>query len=584
MADRGPFERIFNVDNPEGTPFGAMLGTVGQVAGFKTAGERAQDAQGQALSQMSAEVSAGATPQQALLNFLKSPQGQEAFSRGMTVDIANKFMQAVNTTPTVGAVGPGQTPVITRPGQPGVEYGQQTPTTEQATARTIAPTKEVGPGVSLAQQPQGQYGFQTGPAAPTTEQSTSRTIAPTVGVGPGVTLAQQPQGEYGYKPGFNNKTTESQSFDNLKQYAQLPPNVLADIAKLNMLPADQRDSELKRLTDTAVQNGSIGQEVADKLRTGYYGGNGVIRMIPKLNRVGEEIGTTILDMGANNGRGASMEVLNNGYSPTGGATPAPGSPAAATAGSPPRTNKSLMFFGTGLPANILAPLGQVVRGTLGVDIPIGGSEAASDNIRNLTALQTSLIQMAKEGGGLGVPARVISAATNMGPQSSTWGDPKTAVSHAIDLHAQLSDEMSKDTAKLNDIQASKQEKHRAEQRITAYQQIMSQLPPLSEMTMLQKDMATGGPITRANEVSVGNVGRAAIQAATAGGKKVGKNVDQATGTDQPAGGDRFSKLSNQSFLGIDPQKLAPADLGNYYQEVQRRQAISQRKPKQGAAK
>lgn len=591
MADRSPFERIFNVDNPEATPFGAMLGTVGQIAGNKTTGEIAQDAQAKALSQMSSEVSAGATPQQALLNFLKSPQGQEAFSKGMTVDIANRFMQAVNPTPTVGAVGPGQTPVITRPGQAGVEFGQQTPTTEQATARTIAPTLQVGPGNSLAQQPQGGYGYQTGPAAPTTEESTSRTIAPTVGVGPGTTLAQQPKGGYGYTPGFNNKPTEAQNFDNLKQYAQLPPNVLADIAKVNMLPPDQRDSELKRLTDAAVQNGSMAQEVADKLRTGYYGGQGVIRMIPKLNRVGEEIGTTILDMGANNGRGASMDVYNQGLNAPGAPPATPGSPAAAvqsTSGPQPRTNKALMFFGTGLPANVLAPLGQMVRGTLGVDIPLPGSEDATNNIRNLGALQTSLVQMAKEGAGLSVPGRVIAAAQSMGPEASTWSDPKTAVAHAIDLHAQLTEQMGIDTQRLNDIQVSKEEKHAAEKRIVAYQHILSQLPSLPEMTSLQKDMQEGGPVTRANEVSVGNVGRAAVQAVTSGSKKVGPAVDQTLGGppgEQPtsAGGDRFSKLSNQSFLGIDPKKLAPQDLGNYYQEVQRRQSLSQRK-KQGAAK
>lgn len=586
MADRSPFERIFNPDNPEATPFGAMLGTIGQMGGVKTSTEIAQDAQSQALSQMSSLVQAGATPQQALMTFLKSPQGQDAFSKGMTVDIATKFMQSINPQPQVGSVSPGATPVITRPGQAGVEMGQPTATTEQSTARTVAPTLQVGPGSSLAQQPQGGYGYNVGPAAPTTDQSTARTIAPVTQASPGAMVLQQPQGQYGYQPVQQNKTTEAQTFDNLKTYAQLPPNVLGEIAKLNMLPPDQRDSEMTRITREAVQNGSMGQEVADKLRTGYYGGQGVIRVIPKYNRVGDEIGNTILDMGANNGKGASIDVLNNGMQPPNPQAP-PGSPAAAVNQGPsPRSDKSLMFFGTGLPSNVLASLGQMVRGTLGINIPVPGSEEAAANIRNLGALQTSLVQMAKEGAGLSVPGRVIAAAQSMGPEASTWSDPKTAIAHAIDLHAQLSEQIGVDTARLNDPQVSKDEKHQAEKRIVAYQHILSQLPDLSQMTALQKDMQTGGPTTAKNEVSVGNVVGSAI---TAGSKTPGlyqKNVDQAggtiTGSAEPSavtGSERFSKLSTQSFLAVDPKKLSPQDLGNYYQELQRRQNNNARKAK-----
>lgn len=580
--ERSPFASIFNPDNPTGSPFGNILGTIGQISGVQTSSERAANANAEMLMQLNQMVQQGQTPQKAFVNFLATPEGREVFARGGAVDLAKQWMATISETPNVQFAPPGTTPVTTRPNNPNVEIGQQTQTTEQGTARTIPPVREVAPGNMQTVLQNGQ--FQPNLSNPTSEVQGAREGLATTNLPPGSGQQVWNPATRKWETQARTPTTSTQDFQAMREIANLPPDLLSRVASAHMLPAPfQQQEAIDQAFKGAVRNGSMDQATADKLRFKYFGEQGAIRVVPKYNRVGEQVGNSIVDL-SNPGVPRVMDVGTRPGGATqvpapGGATAPAGSPAADVEGSrsdyqQARTPKSTMFFGTGLAPAALSTFGQIVRGSIGVDIPIPKSEESAADIRSLNSLQTALAQLSRLGEGLGIPAKLVQATADMGPKATIWSDPKVAVTHAIDLYANLQDARNYDIRILNDVEMSSTEKKHAEARIQSYDNVLRQLPPLTEMTALKKDMDAFGPITQKNSKNLVDMGRAGFQGATGAGERVRKDVSEVAGETKGSNAkveaSRFSGLSNEQLLAVEPKKLNPTQLQMYNRELTKR--------------
>lgn len=590
--ERSPFAQIFNPDNPTGTPIGGMLGLIGQVGGVQTSQERSANAQAEAMQELNTLVQQGMTPQKAFSQFMTTPQGVEMFARGMTVDLAKNWMATISETPNVQFQQPGTSAVITRPNNPNVQIGQPSLTTDEATRRTVPRVDQISPGATPAITPAGGGPVQIGQQVPTEAQGTARTIKPSAVVGQGQTLLEQPGPGQSLTPSYSQPTTDAQNFEFMKRMANLPQEVVQSLAASKMLtdPMQQQQAQTKTFQD-AVKRGSLTQQDADLLRSGAFGPQGMWRMIPVKNAFGDEIGHTIVNLGTNQSMFIGSKVGPDPRTTPGAPQPPQGSPAAATsdnqptsANAPTLRKKSMMFFGAGVNPNILAPMGEILRGTLGVGVSIPGSEDAAADIRNLNALQTTLVNMSRAGAeGMGVPVRVIAAAENMGPKASMWKDPKTAVAHAIELSVLMTQEQQRDIELIRSG-ASQAEKKNADKRLTLYDNVLRALPPLDEMVTVQKDLAKLGPITMQESKGISDV----VGGAVSGYKTMSNGTTPDGQQQQPPQGaqpqqqpkpsnseqrkqsSRFQKMSPDDFNSVDPNKLSTPDLQLYQQNLQER--------------
>ena len=103
MADRNPFEMVFNPDNT-----GTATGLAGRIFGVPTQAERIGEIQSRAMSEYSRIVQGGnLTPQQGVLELMKTPVGQELFRSG--TDAIKSFGELVNTVqpPAPTVMSPG---------------------------------------------------------------------------------------------------------------------------------------------------------------------------------------------------------------------------------------------------------------------------------------------------------------------------------------------------------------------------------------------------------------------------------------------------------------------------------------------
>lgn len=599
--ERSPMERIFDVNNPTGSPFGNMLGLVGQVMGHKPYGESALEAQGEAIQELSARVQQGMSPQQAATDFLSTPKGMQLFSRGVYPQVLMQWKTLTDQTPQVGSIGPGQSPVVTTPGQKRPWIGEPTPTEAESTARTITPTQVVPPGHGVLPRPRPSGAPPAPYTQPTEAQQTSTTIPPAATTGPGQTLHTLQNGQY--KPTFTNPTTQMQDFDSFRTIAGLPSGVVQRLAQMQMTPPDQRPTEMKRTLDEMVAAKQLDPKTANLLAVHAFGPQGVIRIVPKLNRHGEQIGSSVIDLIGNRSMDVGQISTGPGTDTSLPGTPAappaaPGSPNATTGpgaiprtappGSPaaplapplnlqnpesPYSDKLQMFFAPGLFPQLNAALGSMAR-QVDSRISIPGSEDASANTDAMRNLAFALAGLTREGAGLNIPSKYLALAEALGPSASVWNDPKNAVRQAIDLHGRMQQAIREDRALLVDREQSHDSKRRAERRIETYGNVLEALPPLNSMIHLREDIAKNGPITRANEMSPGRF----LSNLVSGTKQVvTTGADQARETGAVPGAipaaNRFSKMSNEAFMALEPEKVRPKDMPTYLQELKRRRAL-----------
>lgn len=537
MADVTPFERLFNPPSPGQE--GSLFGSIGAAMGNKSTFERAQEANAEALADLSARVQAGATPQKALLDFMQTPQGMEVIRRGGVQDLGAQWMKTISETPNVQAIPPGHAPAVTVPGQRGVDIRAPIPTTEQQTATTV---------------PSGQV------------------------VPPGSGFMQRGAGASGFSPTFTQPTAAAQDFQSLARIAQLPPEVLGQIAHLQLLPADQRDSEARRIANEAVKAGVISRGDANLLAMGAFGPNGFYTITPVRNIHGEEVGRALIDK-----RNPTAPVIL----PQQRATDMPGSPAtmAPPAGSPAAaveqghkdlakpTNKATMFLGAGVLPAVAQRLGQAMR-QMNPEWTNETTENADNNRRNLTILQTAAIQLSRTGEGLNVPAPLIAAARELAPGATLWQDPKSALTHAIDAYAQTTRAIERDELKRRDVNVSHPEKIAAEKRIASYQNFLDAMPTLEQMTALQKVWARDPGAGVIAPSAIKGVGQEATTGATQAA------TDTLNGKKTPpvqAKPGRFNKMGDEEFLKVDPMRLPPGARGEYRKELQRRRELLQQR-------
>lgn len=105
MEPGTPFSHLLNPEQP-----GTLMGFIGGLTGSPSKGQVAGDARGRALQMLSAEIQAGKTPQQALVNFLQRPEGVELFIRDpdLMTTLQQLQKQATPPEPKMTVAGPGQ--------------------------------------------------------------------------------------------------------------------------------------------------------------------------------------------------------------------------------------------------------------------------------------------------------------------------------------------------------------------------------------------------------------------------------------------------------------------------------------------
>ena len=104
-----PFDQLLD---PDVNPQGSLLSVIGRLTGTPS---QTGVATGDAMAAISADIAKGQSPQQAVLNYFKTPQGQDAFIKNPA--LLNQIKAGIDTitppAPTITTTSPGQQAVAT---------------------------------------------------------------------------------------------------------------------------------------------------------------------------------------------------------------------------------------------------------------------------------------------------------------------------------------------------------------------------------------------------------------------------------------------------------------------------------------
>lgn len=460
--DRNPFERLFD---PSGgnSPATEFLGTIGRAMGVPTQQERFGEAQGGAMQQLSTIQSQGnLTPQQTILRYMQTPEGQKLFQSGdpRAMDVLRQWGQMVQQpTPQISSVGPGSTGFATTPGQ--VQNLGQTP--------NAPTTTNVPQGSQLYSNAPGMGQIGANPAMPQVQ-----------GVGAGSQPYQITPN--GVTPLARNPTENMQNADYWQGLAKVPAAQMQEIAQWQLTPQDQRPDQKERAIADMVKNNQIDPVIGQKLIAG------ILQVKPVMNAAGENTGfIQIIDLSQPNPQTGAPNVsvvkptVNQGEQ--GAVTPTPENPKGIK-----DPNKLSMFLGSGLWPTSLSYLQQGAQNLISpnIDVTEGKGQQAQQRQQQIDDLKFALTLFPEGDGKTNIVIKEAQGLIKTGVMS----DPLTATRSGIRLYDMAKRELDVDT-KMNIGNTTKDEVQRAARRIQGWSNILRVLPERDDMVALERSILDG---------------------------------------------------------------------------------------------
>lgn len=569
MAEPTPFENVFNPDQD-----GTLTGLLGRAFGNQSPAGTARGAAMENLSKLLQQN--GGSPEQAIVQYLSSPQGIESFHRDPNlIQSLGQWKQSVTPPmPQTTVAGPGSDVFQTTPTGGTNRVGGVEPLTQN----TIVPNDSelfAGPGRGDPRQvarnaPNKQF-QKLGPG--------DRGVSFDPNSGDVVDKGDQ-------------ATQTVQDFKYFQSLSQLPPDKLAVIATGHQ--AVQGRYHVTPITDP--YSGAQSYVVTD-------------------TRTGETQASSLM-------RGANGEVTPNPAAQPTYNQPMLGQPREKVLNSSMgdgqvdlnkllADDKASMFLGTGTNSWLINTMGQITRN---IDPRITDPEAEKAVRRNdyLAQLQYSLHNVQQNGGGLGVRSDTIKRASQLAPDANSWRDPKSSVQQGIQLYDFARHEYDTAVNDTKDLRLPLEERKKSGGRMRMWQDVLDTLPQRSQMVEMFNRFPKGeaGAVTTPDVIRSGiNMGGSAVSTATDTAKTIYNGVrgggntqtaptmapgpqtraqtqpgqaisppvapaaaPQAQTSAAPAAEPAkskmdFSKMGENDIVGLNPSKLSPPELTQYKQRL-----------------
>lgn len=557
MAERTPFERVFNPDYP-----GSLTGILGGLMGNKTTAERYGELQANALRKFS-ELNTAGDPQRAFMELLKTPEGMAVFQSGdpnAMKQLGEAIKNMTPPTPTMSLAGPNQTLIGVGPGGK-EQYRFTAPSGIQFTT--------TAPGQTTTAWQNGQQ------AGSVSVQGTPQSTV----AGPG-SMIQTTDSKGNIINTTRNPTADTQNFINMAQWANLPAERLAELAEYHLIPDQARQFDMLNKLE---KSGVLSPQMAALLTTGMV----------EVKQLEDHWGKKTNSFALVN-KATGQVTLLRGSDPNAPAN-TPRVPGAEPGAAPTQDNpagiidpkKTGMFLGTGVFPSTLHYLNQAVETTFGTETGTTAGQLATERRRMIQDVDAAVTSVPAIAGRSNV---VINSMRQLLPK--LLNGALDSVNAGIQLHNISQREIEAAERVINDNDPTVSPKLRSEEseRLHSFRRVQRALPPLSDMQALKmallKDGAANMPGMEGGEVTAKTAGKAIMELG-------GKAVDAAASVFSSAKGSQgvpqvqgkvpmpprrigdISKMSFEQLSQLPVDQLTPA---------QRQQALARIKTlRQGLA-
>lgn len=516
----------------------------GRAMGIPTTAERIGGVRGEALSEMGKLVQSGLPPEQAIIQFVQTPKGQQWFGADPDmIGTLQAFRTAVQApVPQLHSTTPGGQTLGATPGAV-TDYGT-TPMTPSQMAGKNPPALHNVPGRGgstdvLRQNPDGS-----------------------------ATLVHQTEGSVDTAPGHvqldartgaifsYNQTTKQQDFNYFGNFSGAPASRLREIAEAEITPPELRTDKTERALNNMVANNMITPLQKDQYMTGAWEvkegknvhgePNGKFSIINKIDGTQMPImpGTRYYMEGG--GAQHFPQVQGSTQAPP---SPGPGGPARSytgqrppaydqgptptqygnsavgadpttgeqfgpnTRGPDPTTQaKNRMFLASGASPAFLRDTAHL-WGTLNPAWQTAESREANDQASAMQRLDVAMTNLAADQGTMGVPKTVIETYKTMAGGIGWLSAPSgQAVQKGIQLYDGLIDERRAAVDVLRDPEDiyGKKQKDDAAGRVMKLDAVLRALPDRNTMVELDQAIMKGREGTTAVG-AITNAGRQGMQ-------------------------------------------------------------------------
>lgn len=519
-TNRSPFSRVFDPDQS-----GTLTGLMGRAMGNNTALERQGSVRGGAQAALSDAVSKGKTPQQAILEYLKTPEGQQAFVSDPDFDKSLKSW-ADNITPpspTMTNVAPGAMAVQT--GQDGkVMNTFRNPTAEVQTFNEMA---------AIAKLPAERL----------------RQLA-----------------EIQLLPGPEKQTAKEKAVSELVRSYGLPQEIgtklLADVYRTVSIKDAFGAVVGEGVMDiTSGQMIQPGQATSPNFGTAGPGFTGPAQGAPQ-GVQWPAAGTTQVPGQAP--QQPQAQPGRTGQMPQ--TAPTPGLQPGNVDIQDMYDDKRTMFFGAGLAPTALSWANSVFR-QIDPGLQVPGGQKSTGRRQAIQELHVALDGLTREGAGLGIPTVFINDLKALAPGFGPFESPSDALSKGMKLLQRVTDEITAQEANIRDPNVPAKVKVEAASRAKAYQTIERALPTMEEMQELKRQLDSGtapvmtpGTAVRSLEETTRKGVKAGVEDLSSGGKKPAQAAPRPGQTPQAGAepelkGNPYAAMSAKELLKVDPKSV-----------------------------
>lgn len=526
MPERSPFERLFDPSN-DTSPLSRATGTLGRVFGVPTQQERSGQVTSEALKHFSDLMTDGSnrTPQQALLEFMKTPQGVDMLVHNPEgLKQLGQFQGMVTPpAPVIGNIG----------------VGQMRNATDARTGLEVPGSRISNP--SLEQQNRNI------PGAPTISNIPPGNIQTVTGAdGQQISSTANP-------------SLDLQNRNDLISLSKLPPDQLAIIAEATLTPDPQKmtaaDAAIRELIKLGPEKGGLSKEMGLKL---IGGPAAVIRVIPRRNSAGELTGdNTIIDL--SNMKTYSTQGLKTEKPPTipSGAVNPDGTVDAKKV----FDDRGTMFFGAGISPAMVGTLHSILQ-IAGPGIGLSGGEGAIANRDYMQQLRVALTNLGAESSGNRATSGAIKEIVKLGTGFGPLVQPQQAARQGLRLWDMVQNEISRNETIQTDLNQPHAAIKHAFTQTELLQRVHEALPPRDKIVEIINSFATGTSGAMGVSSVIGAVKEAVSQRS--------RVQQEVTGTpDAPAPRPTdFRRMTEQQLDAIDYKTLSLSDLRKYRRRVE----------------
>jgi hypothetical protein len=517
MADN-PFNYSSLLD-PGPRSQGTMMGFIGGLMGSPTARQAAGSATGAALQELSALRDQGMPPQQALIKFLQTPNGQAYFTNagpnGLK-SLVEGLQATVPPAPTMHNVPEGGQLYATSPGSGDPKMVAQNP--------KRYPNQVLGPQDKMV-------------------DAQGNPLAENTNVKPGDTPANV------------------QSFKYFSALANLPQAEIKRLAALQLDPSANKATVESNAIDDLVSRFNLDPALGEKMKAG------AIKVLPLKNSVGQDTGAvTIVDLTTGDVRmvdpnkqgtpatntGAPSEAPAGTSPATGartGALPAvkPQLPKSGTEGNAAFGSKDDMALGAGPVSKVL---GAATTLSEAVDpkLIIEEGAKARDRETMLNTLRSNLQSIGTIGGGMSSNKGLIEGYVKTYlDQGFFTSSPHSQVSKLIRLHETAEKNIAEETERAQNPNLPNEVKKQAFETVAGWQRVLSSMPDYKTLINQEKAIRAGTAGAPTVSGAANTLVKSGAKALTEGKKQAGE-VDTLKPQD-------FDAMPTEQLLAIDPRTL-----------------------------